>query len=77
MKGFIAIGAALTALTATAFAQQAGHPASGAQHQQLAQAAGGAADQSLPSGFARHHPAFHDDETSAQAAHLRKENKYA
>lgn len=51
MKGYITIGVALTALTATAFAQQAGHPAGGSHHQQLAQATGGAADQSLPSGF--------------------------
>ena len=51
MKAYITIGAALTALTTTAFAQQAGHPAGGSHHQQLAQATGGAADQSLPSGF--------------------------
>ena len=51
MKAYITIGAALTALTATAFAQQGGHPAGGSHHQQLAQATGGTADQSLPSGF--------------------------
>ena len=51
MKGFIAIGAALTAMTVTSFAQHAGHPATAAQLQQVAQAAGGTADQSLPSGF--------------------------
>ncbi|HET7680070.1 MAG TPA: cupin domain-containing protein [Xanthobacteraceae bacterium] len=50
MKRYI-VGAALTALIATAFAQQSGHSAGGPQHQQLAQAAGGTADQSLPSGF--------------------------
>ena len=51
MKGFIVISAALTAMTATSFAQYAGHPTTAAQHQQVAQAAGGTADQALPSGF--------------------------
>ena len=50
MKGYI-IGAILTALTATAFAQQARQQTGGHEHQQLAQAAGGTTEQALPAGF--------------------------
>jgi quercetin dioxygenase-like cupin family protein len=51
MKGYIVISTVIVIFAATAFAQPSGTPATHVQHQQLAQAAGGAADQALPSGF--------------------------
>lgn len=51
MLGYLLPAAALTALTISAFAQQAEHPSGGAHRPQLAQATGAAPEQALPSGF--------------------------